>query len=99
MKLKPLSNRVLVELLEEDEKTTKSGIVIPDSVEKKEQTKGIVVSVGPGKVNDKGERTPVSVKVGDKVLFTKPWGDEKKIEQEKKKFFLVDEDDILAIIE
>ena len=99
MQLKPLSNRVLVELLHDDEKTTKSGIVLPDTVEKKEQTKGTVVSVGPGKLNDQGVRVAVSVKVGEKVLFNKPWSDDKKIEEGKKKFFLVDEDDILAIIE
>ena len=82
MNIQPLSNNVLVELLKEDQKTTKSGIVLPDNVEKKEQTKGMVVSVGQGKVNDKGERTPMSVKVGDKVLFSKPWSDDKKIEEE-----------------
>ena len=99
MKLKPLSNRVLIEHRTEDETMTKSGIVLPDSVEKKEQMKGAVVAVGPGKFTENGERLPVSVKVGDVVLFTKPWSEDKKFEEDKKKFFLVDEDDILAIVE
>lgn len=99
MKLKPLYNHVLVELMESDEKTTKSGIVLPDSVEKKEQTKGTVVEVGPGKFSEKGDRVPMSVKVGDKVLFNKPWSEDKKIEEDKKKFFLVEESEILATIE
>jgi len=99
MNLKPLSNRVLVELIENDEKTTKSGIVLPDTVEKKEQTKGTVVAVGPGKLGEDGKRVPVSVEVGQTVLFNKPWSEDKKIEEGKKKFFLVDEDEILAIVQ
>jgi len=99
MNIQPLSNNVLVELLKEDQKTTKSGIVLPDNVEKKEQTKGMVISVGQGKVNDKGEKTPMSVKVGDKVLFSKPWSDDKKIEEEDKKYYIISEEDILAIIQ
>ncbi|MEK7512839.1 MAG: co-chaperone GroES [Patescibacteria group bacterium] len=98
MKLQPLSNHVLIELEESDEKKTKSGIVLPDSVEKKEQTKGTVVSIGPGKLSEKGERLPMSVKIGDRVLFNKPWSEDKKIEEDKKKFYLVDEDEILAIM-
>lgn len=99
MKLTPLSNRVLVEHSAKDETTTKSGIVLPDNVEKKEQMRGTVVAVGPGKLTDDGKRVPVSVKVGDTVLFTKPWSEDKKFEEDKKKFYLVDEDDILAIVE
>ncbi len=98
MNIKPLSNRVLIELSVSEEKTTKSGIVLPDTVDKKEQTKGTVVAVGPGKVQD-GSRVVPDVKPGDQVLFTKPWGDDKKIEEGDKTYFLVDEDEILAIIE
>jgi chaperonin GroES len=98
MKLQPLSNRVLIEFIDEDRKTTKSGIVLPDSVEKKEQMKGTIVAVGPGKMSDAGKVVPVSVSVGQKVLFNKPWSDDKKIEEGDKKFYLVDEDEILAII-
>ncbi|MEK7089233.1 MAG: co-chaperone GroES [Patescibacteria group bacterium] len=98
MKLKPLSNRVLIEAVAEEAKATKSGIVLPDSADKKKQSKGVVVAVGDGRVNDKGERQPMSVKIGDKVLFKEPWSDESKIEEDGKKLFLVEEDDVLATI-
>lgn len=98
MKLTPLSNRVLVEIVDEEVKATKSGIVLPDTAEKKKQSKGTVVSVGPGKQTEKGERQLMSVKNGDKVLFKEPWSDDSKFEEAGKKFVLVEEDDILAII-
>ncbi len=98
MKLTPLSNRVLIEAEVEEAKATKSGIVLPDSAEKKKQSRGTVIAVGPGRMNDKGERMLVAVNVGDKVLFKEPWSEEGKLEQNGKKFFLVDEDDILATI-
>ena len=96
MNLKPLSNHVFLEPLEE-EKTTKSGIVIPDTAEKEKPMKGKVLSVGPGKLNEKGERAPMSVKVGDMVLFKKYGPDE--VEIDGKKYLVGDEDDILAVIE
>ena len=95
MKFQPLSNRVFLEPLEE-EKTTKSGIVIPDTAEKEKPVKGKVLATGPGKMNEKGERTPMSVKVGDIVLFKKYGPDE--IEIEGKKYLVGNEEDILAII-
>ena len=95
MNFKPLSNRVFLEPLEE-EKTTKSGIVLPDSAEKEKPIKGKVIATGPGKVNEKGERIQMSVKVGDMVLFKKYGPDE--IEIEGKKYLVGDEDDILAIL-
>ncbi len=88
---------MLVELIVDEQKMTKSGIVLPDTVDKKEQTKGVVVAVGPGKFQN-GTRVAPDVKPGDRVLFSKPWGDDKKIEEGEKTYFLVDEDDILAII-
>lgn len=93
---KPLSNHLFIEPAEED-KTTKSGIVLPDTAEKEKPIKGKVLAVGPGKVNDKGERIPMSVKVGDIVLFKKYGPDE--IEIDGKKYLVGDEEDILAIIE
>ena len=98
MKLKPLSNRVLIEAVVEDAKATKSGIVLPDSTDKKKQSKGVVVAVGDGRLNEKGERQMMSVKIGDKVLFKEPWSDESKIEEDGKKLFLVEEEDVLATI-
>lgn len=96
MTFKPLSNHVFLEPLEE-EKTTKSGIVIPDTAEKEKPIRGKVLAVGPGKLTEKGERIPMSVKVGDIVLFKKYGPDE--IELDGKKYLVGDEDDILAILE
>lgn len=99
MKLKPISNRLLVEAVEQ-EKVTKSGIVLPDTAEKKKQMVGTVVATGPGKMNEDGDgRIPMSVKEGDKVLFKEPWGEENKIQEADKKLYLIDEDDVLAIVE
>lgn len=96
MNLKPLSNRVFLEPIEQD-KTTKSGIVIPDTADKEKPMQGKVLAIGPGKLSDKGEKIPMSVKVGDIVLFKKYGPDE--IEVDGKKYLVGDEDDILAIIE
>ncbi|MDI6778567.1 MAG: co-chaperone GroES, partial [Patescibacteria group bacterium] len=91
----------------EEEKTTKSGIVIPDTADKEKPIKGRIIAIGPGKVNDKGERTAMSVKVGDIVLFKKYGPDEIEIDDSagggsasgRKKYLVGDEDDILAILE
>lgn len=96
MNIKPLSNHIFLEVVEE-EKITKSGIVLPETAEKEKPMKGKIIAVGPGKLNDKGERIPMSVKVNDTVLFKKYGPDE--IEIEDKKYLVGDEDDILAIIE
>ncbi len=96
MNLKPLSSHIFLEAVEE-EKTTKSGIVIPDTADKEKPVKGRVVAVGPGKLNDKGERMPMSVKINDMVLFKKYGPDE--IEFDGKKYLVGEEEDILAIIE
>ena len=96
MNFKPLSNRVFIEPLEE-EKITKSGIVLPDTAEKEKPVRGKILATGPGKLNEKGERVPMSVKVGDTVLFKKYGPDE--IEIEGKKYLVGDEEDILAILE
>ncbi len=96
MNFKPLSNNVFIEPLKE-EKATKSGIVLPDSAEKEKPMLGKVIAVGDGKLNEKGERMPMSVKVGDKVLFKKYGPDE--IEVDGKKYLVGNEEDILAIVE
>ncbi len=95
MKLKPLHDRVLVKRLEEEEKT-KGGIIIPDTAKEK-PIKGEVVAVGPGRLTDEGKRIEMSVKVGDKVMFSKYAGTEVKIEGEE--YLIMREDDIVAIIE
>ncbi|MDI6734571.1 MAG: co-chaperone GroES [Patescibacteria group bacterium] len=96
MKFKPLSNHVFIEPLEEEQKT-KSGIVLPDTAEREKPIRGKILATGPGKLNDKGERVSISVKVGDIVLFKKYGPDE--VELDGKKYLVGDEDDILAIIE
>jgi chaperonin GroES len=96
MKLKPLSNHLFIEPIEEV-KTTKAGIVLPETAEKEKPIKGRVVAVGPGKFNEKGERIPMSIKVGDIVLFKKYGPDE--IEIDDKKYLVGEEEDILAILE
>lgn len=94
MKLKPLSNRVILKQLEAQEKT-KSGIYLPDSAKEKPQM-AEVIAVGPGKVVD-GKKQEMTVKVGDNVLYSKYSGDEVKIEDEE--YTIVDEDKILAVVE
>lgn len=96
MNLKPLSNHILIEPLEE-EKISKGGIVIPDTVEKEKPIKGKIIATGLGKTNEKGELVKMSVKVGDIILFKKYGPDEFEIEG--KKYLIGDEDDVLAIIE
>ncbi len=96
MNFKPLAHRVFLEPMTDD-KTTKSGIVIPDTAEKERPMKGKVLATGPGKLSERGERIPMSVKVGDVVLFKKYGPDE--IEIDRKKYLVCEEDDILAVIE
>lgn len=96
MTLKPLSNHLFIEALSE-EKTTKSGIVLPETAEKEKPVMGTIVAAGPGRFNEKGERVPMSVKTGDRVLFKKYGPDE--VEVEGKKYLVGDEDDVLAVIE
>ncbi len=96
MKLKPLADHVVIEPMAQEEKT-KFGIVLPETVSKEKSQEGVVVAVGPGKLNDKGERMPMSVKKGDKVLFTKYGPQEIKVDG--RDYLIVKEDDIIAIIE
>jgi len=96
MVFKPLSNHLFIEPAPEEQKT-KSGIVLPDTAEKEKPIQGKVIAIGPGKLTDKGERIPMSIKVGDIVLFKKYGPDE--VELDGKKYLVGDEDDILAIIE
>jgi chaperonin GroES len=98
MNFKPLSNNVLIEPIKEEQKT-KSGIVLPETAEKSKQARGKVIAVGPGKFGERGERIPCSVKTGEVVLFEEPWSENNKIKDEGKEYFLVKEEEILAIIE
>jgi len=90
-----LRDRVLVKRVEE-ERTTAGGIVLPDSAAEK-PNRGEVIAVGPGKSNDKGEVRPISVKVGDIVLFSQYAGSKIKVDGEE--LLMMGEDDILGVIE
>lgn len=92
--LKPLADRVLVKVDEEETKT-KGGILLPDTAQKKSQ-KGTVIAIGSSKILDNGVRTPLEVKVGDRVLFAKYSGVD--IEEEGENYLLLSERDILAIL-
>jgi chaperonin GroES len=95
MNIRPLNDRILVKRWEEEE-TTKGGIIIPDSAKEK-PAEGEVVAVGNGKLNDKGERIPLEVKAGDRVLFSKYGGTDVKLDGED--HLIMREDDILAVVE
>ena len=92
--LKPLADRVLVKV-EEEETKTMGGILLPDTAQKKSQ-KGVVVAVGSGKMTEEGKRLSLEVKEGDEVLFAKYSGTE--IEDKGEKYLLLSERDILAIL-
>jgi chaperonin GroES len=91
-KLQPLADRVLVKPTEKEEKT-KSGIYIPDTAKEKPQ-EGEVIAVGPGKLNDDGQRIPMDIKVGDRVIYAKYGGTEIKIDDVE--MMILRESDILA---
>ncbi|MCQ2428082.1 MAG: co-chaperone GroES [Clostridia bacterium] len=95
MKIKPLADRVVIKLLEAEEKTS-GGIFLTASAQEKPQV-AEVVAVGPGKVNDDGTRTPVELKVGDKVIAAKYSGTEVKLEGTQ--YTIISEKDILAVID
>jgi chaperonin GroES len=94
MKIKPMNDRVLVTRVEEEQKTA-GGIIIPDTAKEKPQ-EGKVTAVGPGKRDDSGQRVPLEVKKGDRILFSKYAGTEIKIDGEEHIFMR--EEDILAIL-
>ena len=95
LKLRPLGDRVWVEPIEQ-EQTTASGIILPETAKEKPQ-EGKVLAAGPGVRDDKGERQPLDVKVGDRVLFAKYSGTE--IKHEGTKYLIMRESDILAIVD
>ncbi len=95
MKIKPLNDRVLVVRVEEEQKTA-GGIIIPDTAKEKPQ-EGKVVAVGPGKRDDGGQRIPLEVKKGDRILFAKYAGTDIKIDGVEHVFMR--EDDILGILD
>ncbi|MGI6097069.1 MAG: co-chaperone GroES [Dethiobacteria bacterium] len=95
MNLKPLGDRLVIKVLEVEEKTP-SGIVLPDKAKEKPQ-EGEVVAVGSGKILDDGTRLEPEVKVGDRVIYSKYAGSEIKIEGQE--YLILRQDDVLAIVE
>jgi chaperonin GroES len=94
MKIRPLADRVIIKTIEQEE-VKKGSIIIPDTAKEKPQ-EGEVIAVGPGSVNEKGERVSLEVKIGDKVLYGKYSGTEVKIDNEE--YLIMRESDILAIV-
>ena len=94
MKFRPLHDRVLIKVLDSEEKT-KGGLIIPDTAKEKPQ-EGKVIAVGPGAKSDDGKTTPMDVKVGDHVLFGKWSGTEVKIDG--KEYSIMKESDIMGVI-
>ena len=94
-KYKPLNDHVLIKPIDGSE-VSKAGIILPDTVDKEKPEKGEIVALGPGKLLENGQRTPMSVKIGDKVIFKKYSPDELPGEKE---LLIIKEEDIMAIIE
>jgi chaperonin GroES len=92
IKLQPLGDRVVVQPSEEEE-ITKGGIYLPDTAKEKPQ-RGVIIAVGPGRLDDEGKRIPMEVKKGDKVIYSKYAGSE--IKQDDKEVLILRESDILA---
>lgn len=95
MKLRPLGDKIVVEVLEEEDKSP-GGIYLPDTAKKKPQ-QGKVIAVGEGRLLEDGTRAKMSVKVGDRVLFSKYGGNE--VEIDGKEYTILDEDQVYAIIQ
>ncbi len=96
MNLKPLNDRVIVKPKDTVEKS-KGGVILPDTASKEKPIEGTVIAVGPGKLNDNGERTALEVKKDDQIIFSKYAGTEIKVDDES--YLILREEDILAIIQ
>ena len=93
MNLKPLGDRIIIKVLEKEEKTS-SGIVLPDKAQEKPQ-EGEVIAVGPGRILDDGSRSQMDVQVGNKIVFSKYAGTEIKISGDE--YLIVRQDDVLGV--
>ncbi len=95
MQIRPLSDRVLIKRVAEEEKT-KGGLFIPDTAKEK-PARGVVIAVGQGKIDDNGKRVAMDIKAGDEVLFGKYSGSELKLDGEE--HLVLKQDEILAVLE
>ncbi|OHA97222.1 MAG: co-chaperone GroES [Candidatus Zambryskibacteria bacterium RIFCSPHIGHO2_12_FULL_38_34] len=92
----PLGDRILLKPLSQDEmNTTASGIIIPDTISKEKPEQGMVIAVGEGRWED-GKRVPMSIKIGDKVVFSRYGYEEVKLDGEE--YYILKEENILAVI-
>ncbi|MCX6786052.1 MAG: co-chaperone GroES [Candidatus Komeilibacteria bacterium] len=96
MKLKPLGDNIVVKGLAKEE-TTKSGIILPETVDKEKPEQGEVLAVGPGKILDNGNRSIMEVRPGDKIIFKKYSPDEFKIDGQE--VLILSQSDVIAILE
>ena len=97
MTVRPLHDRLLVKRIEEKQ-TAKGGIIIPDSAKEKPQ-EGVIIAIGQGKRNDKGDRIPPDVKVGDHILWSKYSGTDLPIKIDDQDYLIVREEEVLAVVE
>lgn len=95
MNLKPLHNQVIIKSVKETE-VTKSGLVLPSTAEKERPERGEVIAIGPGKLLENGQRAPMSVTVGQQIVFKKYSPDEIKVDGEE--FLVIRDEDIIAVI-
>lgn len=95
-KLRPLGDRVIVKPAAKEE-ITKTGIILPDTADKERPEQGEIIAVGPGRFLDNGQRAPMSLKVGDKIVFKKYSPDEVKVEDDE--YLVISESDVMAVIE
>ncbi|MCE9586343.1 co-chaperone GroES [Candidatus Uhrbacteria bacterium] len=96
MNLRPLADRLIIEAGKKEE-TTASGLFLPDTAAKERPEQGKVIAIGPGRLDEKGVRIPMSVKIGDTIVFKKYSPDE--VEIDKKEYLVISESDVLAVIE
>ena len=96
MNLKPIGDRIIVRREASDAKSS-GGIIIPDAAQKKPQ-RGVILAVGPGKMNKEGKRTEMQLKAGDHVLFTSWAGDEFKDKAKNDEVLVMHESDVMAVI-
>ena len=94
--LRPIGDRLIVKALTKEE-VTKSGIILPDTIDKERPEQGEVIAAGPGRMLDTGAIAPMKVKVGDKIVFKKYSPDEVKIDDEE--FLVISESDVMAVVE
>ncbi len=96
LKIRPLNDRIIVKRMEQEEQKSLGGIIIPDTAKEKPQ-EGIVMAIGPGKLDKSGNRIAPEVKVNDRILFGKYAGNEIKVDGQE--YLIMREDDVLGIIE